>query len=182
MRQDDRHKAERLFVVCAIVTIGLLLATFIGSCTATRYVPVETVRTEYVDRDNKDLQNIIKSLTERLHQKERQVDSLMQSYRELLVLSDNGDTLRHDREKIVYRSSYREKELEKLVESKSDSIRELMQRLESVKSDTIRVPYPVEKQLTQWEQTKMDFGGFALGGVAAALCIAVIWLIRKFRK
>ena len=145
-------------------------------------MPVETVRTEYVDRDNKDLQNIIKSLTERLHQKERQVDSLMQSYRELLVLSDNGDTLRHDREKIVYRSSYREKELEKLVESKSDSIRELMQRLESVKSDTIRVPYPVEKQLTRWEQTKMDFGGFALGGVAAALCIAVIWLIRKFRK
>ena len=182
MRQDERPKAERLFVVCAVVTIGLLLATFIGSCTATRYVPVETVRTEYVGRDNKDLQNIIKSLTERLHQKERQVDSLMQSYRELLVLSDSGDTLRHDRETIVYRASHREKELERLLESKSDSIRELRQRLESVKSDTIPVPYPVEKQLTKWQQTKMDFGGIAIGVIIAVVCIAVIWLIRKFRK
>ena len=154
----------------------------IAGCSPTKYVPVETVRTEYVGRDNKDLQNIIKSLTERLHQKERQVDSLMQSYRELLVLSDSGDTLRHDRETIVYRASHREKELERLLESKSDSIRELRQRLESVKSDSIPVPYPVERKLTWWEQTKMDFGGFALGGVAAALCIAVIWLIRKFRK
>ena len=182
MRQDERPKAERLFVVCAVVTIGLLLATFIGSCTATRYVPVETVRTEYVGRDNKDLQNIIKSLTERLHQKERQVDSLMQSYRELLVLSDSGDTLRHDRETIVYRASHREKELERLLESKSDSIRELRQRLESVKSDSIPVPYPVEKQLTKWQQTKMDFGGIAIGVIIAVVCIAVIWLIKKFRK
>lgn len=44
------------------------------------------------------------------------------------------------------------------------------------------VPYPVERELSRWERVKMDFGGLALGGVAAALCIAVVWLIRKFRK
>lgn len=48
--------------------------------------------------------------------------------------------------------------------------------------DSIPVPYPVERKLSHWEQTKMDLGGFALGGVAVALCVAVIWLIRKFRK
>ncbi len=44
------------------------------------------------------------------------------------------------------------------------------------------VPYPVEKALTQWEQTKMDFGGMAIGGTAIALCVAVMWLIKKFRR
>ncbi len=168
----------------AVLRTALLVAVMTGmcGCTNTRYVPVETVRTEYVGKDNTELLNIIKSLTERLYQKERQVDSLMQSNRELLVLSEKGDTLRHDRETIVYRASHREKELERLLESKSDSIRELRQRLESVKSDSIPVPYPVERKLTWWEQTKMDFGGIALCGLVTAVCIAVIWLIKTFRK
>lgn len=44
--------------------------------------------------------------------------------------------------------------------------------------DSVPVPYPVERELSKWEQTKMDFGGFALGGIAVALCIAVVWLIK----
>lgn len=44
------------------------------------------------------------------------------------------------------------------------------------------VPYPVECELSRWEQVKMDFGGFALGALLVALCIAVIRLIKKFRK
>ena len=165
----------------SLVLVMMLLCALFGSC-ITKYVPVESVRTEYRDKDNTELLDVIKSLTERLHQKERQVDSLMQSHNERLVLNDKGDTLRHDRETIVYRSSHRERELEKLLESKNDSIRYLRQKLESIKADSIPIPYPVERQLSRWEQTKMDFGGFALGGIAAVLCIAVVWLIRKFRR
>lgn len=160
-----------------ILTLALLSA-----CTTTKYVPVESVRTEYVHGDNSELLNIIQSLTERLHQKERQVDSLMQSYRELLVLSENGDTLRHDREKIVYRASHRESELEKLVESKNDSIRELLRQLESVKSDSIPVPYPVERKLSRWEQAKMDFGGFAMGTTMLLVVFVIAWLIKRYTR
>lgn len=159
-----------------------MLAISMAGCTRTVYEPMETVRTEYVAKDNYELRDVIKSLTERLYQKERQVDSLMQSYRELLVLSDKGDTLRHDREKIIYRASHRESELEKLVESKNDSIRELMRQLESVKSDSIRVPYPVERKLSKWERAKMDFGGEAIVSVAVVLIAVVIWIVKKFRK
>lgn len=173
------RKATKL---CTATVLLITVMTLLCGCTNTRYVPVETVRTEYIGQDNTELLNVIRSLTERLYQKDRQVDSLMQSNRELLVLSEKGDTLRHDRETIVYRATYREKELEKLVELKNDSIRELVRQLESVKADTISVPYPVEKQLTRWEQTKMDFGGFALGGLAIGLSIVVLWLIKKFRK
>lgn len=158
------------------------LALMLSACTSTKYVPVESVRTEYVHGDNSELLNVIKSLTERLHQKEQQVDSLMQSYRELLVLSDKGDTLRHDREKIVYRASHRESELEKLVESKNDSIRELLRQLESVKSDTIRVPYPVERKLSRWEQAKMDFGGMAIGATVLLVVFVIAWLIKRYAR
>lgn len=166
----------------SLVLVMMLLCSLFGSCTTTKYVPVESLRMEYHDKDNTELLDVIKSLTERLHQKERQVDSLMQSHNERLVLNDKGDTLRLDRETIVYRSSHRERALEKLLESKNDSIRYFRQKLESIKADSIPVPYPVEKQLSRWEQTKMDFGGFALGGVAVVLCIAVVWLIKKFRR
>lgn len=44
------------------------------------------------------------------------------------------------------------------------------------------VPYPVERKLSWWEQTKLDFGGFSLGGLLAVLAVAVVWLIKKFRK
>lgn len=50
------------------------------------------------------------------------------------------------------------------------------------RNDSIPVPYPVEKKLSRWEQAKMDFGGFALGGIAVALCAAVVWLARRFRQ
>lgn len=49
-------------------------------------------------------------------------------------------------------------------------------------SDTIRIPYPVERQLSKWEQAKQDVGGMAIGGIAIAVCVAVIWLIKKIRR
>ena len=51
-----------------------------------------------------------------------------------------------------------------------------------VLTDSIPVPYPVERELTRWEQTKIDYGGAALGAWIAVMCIAVIWLIKKYRK
>lgn len=52
------------------------------------------------------------------------------------------------------------------------------------KTDTIRVPYPVERKLTKWEQAKMDFGGIAFGGVIVAVAVIAVlaWIARKRRK
>lgn len=51
----------------------------------------------------------------------------------------------------------------------------------TVDTARISVPYPVERKLTKWEQTKQDVGGMAIGGLVIAVCVAVIWLIKKFR-
>ena len=48
------------------------------------------------------------------------------------------------------------------------------------KVDSVRVPYPVEKKLSKWQQVRMDFGGWAIGVLAIVVIIFVVWLINKF--
>lgn len=162
-----------VLAVVAIVTVG---------CSVERYVPMETVRTEYIEADTTGLYERMRSFFESKYRKETSSDSIIDRTKETVVLKENGDTARHDKERIVYVASHREKELEHKVLQQDSIIKSLRLQLESVKSDSIPVPYPVEKQLTRWEQTKMDFGGIAIGAVVAVVCVAVVWLIRKFRK
>lgn len=49
-----------------------------------------------------------------------------------------------------------------------------------MKSDSIRVPYPVENKLSKWQQLRLDFGGWAmlvLGMLVVAIGMA--WAVRK---
>lgn len=48
-----------------------------------------------------------------------------------------------------------------------------------MKSDSIRVPYPVERKLSKWQQLRMDFGGWAMGGTVVAIVFIIIWLVRR---
>lgn len=41
------------------------------------------------------------------------------------------------------------------------------------KTDSVAVPYPVERELGKWEQVKMDYGGTAIGLLAVAVAVAV---------
>lgn len=49
------------------------------------------------------------------------------------------------------------------------------------KTDSIQVPYPVEKKLTRWQAIKIELGGWAFGGLLVGLLI-VAWLIYKSKK
>ncbi len=48
------------------------------------------------------------------------------------------------------------------------------------KTDSISVPYPVEKQLSKWEKVKMDVGGLGIGVASCLLIILAIYIIRRF--
>ena len=50
------------------------------------------------------------------------------------------------------------------------------------RTDSIRVPYPVEKELTRWQQMKLELGGWAFGIIIAFALIIVGWLVYKSRK
>ena len=161
--------------VCTALLVAILMllavAVMVSGCSPTKYVPVETVRTEYVHADTTGLYERLRSYFESIYRRETSTDSVIDRTKETVVLKENGDTARHDKERIVYVASHREKELEHKVQQQDSTIKSLRLQLESVK-----------RELTKWEQTKMDFGGFALGGLVIGLSIVVLWLIKKFRK
>ena len=75
-----------------------------------------------------------------------------------------GDTVTEFRYKYVYRDK-----------AKTDT-------LYVSRTDTIRVPYPVEAKLTKWQQFKMEAGGYAIA-LAVILVIAVAgYFVMKIRK
>lgn len=128
-----------------IKTILLVFFTllFVG-CKSIEYVPVESVRTEYKDRE------IIKVQTDTINNTR--------------IVWIKGDTIVDIRERIKTR------------------VVEIHDTTEIVKVDSVRVPYPVEKELTKWQQIKMDFGGMAFGAIALVLIAFVLWLlVRRFK-
>lgn len=46
----------------------------------------------------------------------------------------------------------------------------------------VKVPYPVEKDLTRWQQMKLELGGWAFGIIITAALIIVGWIVYKSRK
>lgn len=171
-------KRTRAAVVAAIAIATLALC----GCKAVKYVPVETVRTEYKDADTTAIYNHLKSIFESKREKAVRSDSLIDRTKETVVLKENGDTARYDRERIIYRSTNREKELESEVRQQDSVISDLRMQLASIKTDSISIPYPVERELTRWQRTKMDFGGMAMGALVIVLCFAVAWLIKRFKR
>ncbi|MFK2454494.1 hypothetical protein ACIXPE_19515 [Bacteroides fragilis] len=68
-----------------------------------------------------------------------------------------------DREDTVY--IYKERYLYKYL---------YLNRIDTViKTDSVQIPYPVEKALTRWQKAKIELGGWAFGGL---ICIAIILL------
>lgn len=104
------------------------------------------------------------SRTDTIYSAKVRVDSVIM--RDSVAVFQKGDTVTITK----YRDRYRVKEL-------TDTV--YQSAIDSVK---VSVPYPVERELSRWERTKMDFGGMAIGALIIALCVAVAWLIKKFRK
>ena len=170
----------------ALLAIVLIWLVFVaGGCTRNVYVPVETTHTEYREADTTAIYNRLRSFFESLRLREVSSDSLVDRTKETVILKENGDTAKHMTDHYIRSSSKREKELERTVAEQDSIIKHLRSRLSAIKTDTIRVPYPVKKELSKWEQAKMGFGGMAIGGVVMlfiGLCIAVLWLIKKNKK
>lgn len=104
------------------------------------------------------------SRTDTIYSAKARIDSVIM--RDSMAVFQKGDTVLITK----YRDRYRVKEL-------TDTV--YQSAIDSVK---VSVPYPVERELSRWERTKMDFGGMAIGALVIALCVAVAWLIKKFRK
>lgn len=121
--------------------ILLMMAICLTSCRSIKYVPVETVKTEYKTRDSIRFDSIYEH------------DSIF--------LFVKGDT--------VYKEKYRYK-YRYLTINKTDTV---------MLTDSVQIPYPVEKQLTRWQQMKIELGGWAVGVI---VILSIVLMLKLFRN
>ncbi len=140
----SRHIGRRDVPRCiraASAPLALLAALLCaGGCTSTRYVPVETVRTQ----------------TEEVTR--WRTDTVTQGDTRIIYIK--GDTV------IDRRDRWR------------DRITQVHDTLYIERTDSVAVPYPVERELTRWERAKVDWGGWAMAAAAAAIAMA-LWRIKN---
>lgn len=78
----------------------------------------------------------------------------------------------HSKNDTVFVEKYKYKYIDKVVRDTSHV----------VKSDTISVPYPVEKRLTRWQQLKLDIGGISIGIIIITILVVVgraVYFLKK---
>lgn len=46
-------------------------------------------------------------------------------------------------------------------------------------TDSVQIPYPVEKQLTRWQQMKIELGGWAVGVI---IILSIVLMLKMFRN
>ncbi len=80
-------------------------------------------------------------------------DSIYQ--RDSVFLLIKGDTVYKERYKYLYRY---------LTINNTDTV---------IKTDSIQIPYPVEKELSRWQKIKLELGGWAFGTALALLFIII---------
>lgn len=143
-------------------------------CTRKIYVPTETVRTEYRDADTTAIYNHLRSMFESIREKEKTTDSVLINTKETIVVDENGEVKSRDREHTVYKSTSRERELERELAAKESLIRDLRTQLTAVKTDSVSVPYPieVEKKQTKWDSFRLATWWWLIG-ITSALAV---WL------
>lgn len=81
-----------------------------------------------------------------------------------VYVKEKGDTVLIEKYKYLYR--------DKLVRD----------TLYMAKTDSIQVPYSVEKELTYWQQMKLELGGWTFGLIITVALIIIGWLVFKSQK
>ena len=84
--------------------------------------------------------------------------------RDSVYINQKGDTVTEFRYKYVYK--YKDR----------------IDTLYISSRDTVSVPYPVEKELTAWQQTKVNYGGWAMVIVFVFVLVVVGKMVYKLKK
>ena len=69
----------------------------------------------------------------------------------------------------VYKEKYRYK-YRYLTINKTDTV---------MLTDSVQIPYPVEKQLTRWQQMKIELGGWAVGVI---VILSIVLIVKLFKN
>lgn len=144
----------------------LLLACLTTSCKSVEYVPVPEYHTEIVHHRDTVIQkdSILKEVNTILREA-RPEDSAMIA--QLGIKLGNNERLL-----ILLQNALTEKNNSTYESHKSDSVR----------VDSVRVPYPCEKKLSRFQQFCLDYGKIMLGATALLLIVIAIIIVRWIKN
>ncbi len=139
------------YKTCLVCFLGIIFLLFIAAmfsgCKNVQYIPVETVKTEYITKIDTVLQK----------------DSVV--FHDSVYIHSKGDTVWYEK----WHTKYQDRIVYK---TKVDSF---------IRTDSVMVPYPVEKQLTKWEKAKMSTGSLAIIGLSIIIIIFVVRFVLRIR-
>lgn len=145
-----------LLIVILVISICLLLC----GC-RTQYVTVPEYHTEYIAKTDSFFRiDTIINNTNTVIREANEGDSLL--------LAEYGIRLKDNERLLLLMRQELQKATSKQQEAHTDTV---------IKTDSIRVPYPVEKSLSRWQQIKLDICEYVL--VLLALLAALVIIKRK---
>lgn len=149
-----------------VYILTILLTSAICSCRSIQYVPMES---KIIIKDSVNLRDSI--ITKEVINRK---DSVVMRDSFVTVVDDKGNVLRIE--------SYKQKEVYKDLQREYNNLLSKYNSLLSQKVDSIRVPYPVEAQLTKWQKIKQSVGGFAIISFIVIFTIVLVYFIYKLKK
>lgn len=147
--------------------IACIIISMLFGCRSTRYVPVESVRTEFKDR--------VVAVHDTVRDSVRVSNDVYRH--DSVLIRMKGDTVYVERWHTLLQSSS--------LQNRAERSKAAHDTLYVTRTDSVRVPVPVERKLTKWEKTKMDFGTVAMVisamAIIAGIGVLAWWLRRKIR-
>lgn len=147
-----------------------LLISALWSCRSVKYVPVESTADSVV--------------IEKLVEVQLPPDSA--TIRALLECDENGRVVLSWLDIANSRNAQAQLTIDSLgnllamMRTKLDTV--YLPSKEVTVTKEVRVPYPVEKDLTRWQQMKLELGGWAFGIIITAALIIIGWIVYKSWK
>lgn len=158
------YRTKRRLIAIAVLS----MVTLLSACKTTRYVPTERVRTEYRDR----------------------VVSAHDTVRDSVRVS--SDVYRHDSVSVrikgdtVYVEHWHTLLQSSSLQNRAERNKATHDTLYVDRTDSVRVPVPVERKLTKLERVRQGFGTAAMVVVGMAIIAGIVvlawWMRRKIRR
>lgn len=147
-----------------------ILITALWSCRSVKYVPVESIADSIV--------------VEKLVEVQLPPDSA--TIRALLDCDENGKVVLSWLDIANSKNAQAQLTIDSLgnllakMKTQPDTIYKPSKKV--IVTKEVKVPYPVEKELTRWQQMKQELGGWAFGIIITAALIIVGWIVYKSWK
>lgn len=158
-----------------MIAMMILLLFLLCGCKSVQYIPVETVK-----HDSILVEKIVTIAdTTKENHKEKETSWMTIHEADSAELAELGIKLGGVQKALVIERN-KVRELENIIssntkqESKSDSV--------IVKEKEVKVPYPVERKLSSFEQFCLDFGKVTTGVTIAVIIAAIVMMIRWIRR